>query len=406
MEETDTIGARLRFLRRCRGMTQVQLAGLVGLSPSAISMMESGQLALDRRSRISALAAALRVSEADLVGTPPHTGTDAQQSGPHVCVPALRIALLTNSLTRPAAGRARPAAELAAAAREAARLHRRCDFTAEGLLLPGLLDELHYAAAAGPGEDERKLALVTLVEACTTAAFMAKELGYPDLAHVAALRAEEAAGVLGDPVAQGKATFLRFHTAPRELEAWERSRTAAEQAAAALESHAGTAPAACVAGVLTLSAALASAVLQDETAAAHWLSEAAALADRVPDDMDGNWQSFGATNVALWRTAVAIERGEDGGRILALAGAVNQRKLTAGSRRADFLADVGRGLARDTKTRPQAMQWLRRAEDAGPQRIRNSPAARDAVAFLLQRARSDAAGRELRGMAARMGIAR
>ena len=39
MDETDTIGERLRFLRRYRGMTQVQLAGLVGLSPSAISMI-------------------------------------------------------------------------------------------------------------------------------------------------------------------------------------------------------------------------------------------------------------------------------------------------------------------------------------------------------------------------------
>jgi len=86
------------------------------------------------------------------------------------------------------------------------------------------------------------------------------------------------------------------------------------------------------------------------------------------------------------------------------AAACARHSRTAGSRRADFLADIGRGLARDTKTRPQAMQWLRRAEDAGPQRVRNSPAARDAVAFLLQRARSDAGGRELRGMAARMGV--
>jgi transcriptional regulator with XRE-family HTH domain len=404
VDETDTIGTRLRFLRRYRGMTQAVLGDLAGLSPSAISMIENGQLPLDRRSRISALAAALRVSETDLVGTAPHTGIDPQQSGPHSVIPALRSALFTNSLTRPATDRARPATELAAEARDVARLLRRCDFMAVGQRLPGLLDELHYLAAAGSGEDERKLALAALVEACVTAAFTAKGLGYEDLGHVAALRAEEAASLLGDPAAQGKAAFLRFHTAPREMEAWDRSRIVAEHAAAALQSLAADAPAASIAGLLTLSAALASAVLQDEAAAGHWLSEAAALADRVPDDMDANWQSFGMTNVAVWRTAVAIERGEDGGKVLELARAVNEQKLTAGSRRADFLADVGRGLARDTKTRPQAMQWLRRAEDAGPQRIRNSPAARDTVAFLLHRARTDAGGRELRGMAARMGI--
>ena len=35
-----TIGARLRTLRRWRGMTQVELAGLADLSPSFVSMVE------------------------------------------------------------------------------------------------------------------------------------------------------------------------------------------------------------------------------------------------------------------------------------------------------------------------------------------------------------------------------
>jgi hypothetical protein len=79
-------------------------------------------------------------------------------------------------------------------------------------------------------------------------------------------------------------------------------------------------------------------------------------------------------------------------------------KLTGRSRKVQFLADVGRGLAREPKTRDDAVRWLRRAEDAGPQHIRNSPLAREAVAYLLNRARADAGSRELRGMAARMGV--
>lgn len=51
-----TIGARLRTLRRWRGMTQVELAGLAGLSPSFVSMVETGQRPLDRRSHIAAVA--------------------------------------------------------------------------------------------------------------------------------------------------------------------------------------------------------------------------------------------------------------------------------------------------------------------------------------------------------------
>ncbi len=49
-----TIGARLRILRRWRGMSQVELAGLAGLSPSFVSMVEHGTRMLDRRSHIAA----------------------------------------------------------------------------------------------------------------------------------------------------------------------------------------------------------------------------------------------------------------------------------------------------------------------------------------------------------------
>jgi transcriptional regulator with XRE-family HTH domain len=56
-----TIGARLRILRRWRGKSQVELAGLADLSPSFLSMVETGQRPLDRRSHIAALASALKL---------------------------------------------------------------------------------------------------------------------------------------------------------------------------------------------------------------------------------------------------------------------------------------------------------------------------------------------------------
>jgi hypothetical protein len=92
--------------------------------------------------------------------------------------------------------------------------------------------------------------------------------------------------------------------------------------------------------------------------------------------------------------------------VLERAQAVNADLLPARSnRRAVLLADTGRGLARDRRTQPDAVRWLRQAENAAPQYIRNSPAVRETVAFLLQRSRTEAGGRDLRGMAARMGIA-
>ena len=109
-----TIGARLRILRRWRAKSQVELAGLAGLSPSFLSMVETGQRPLDRRSHIAALASALKVPETDLVGGP-HLTPDPLQSDPHMGIPALRVVLQTNTLTTPAVERARPLRELAQA---------------------------------------------------------------------------------------------------------------------------------------------------------------------------------------------------------------------------------------------------------------------------------------------------
>lgn len=74
-------------------------------------MVEHGSRMLDRRSHIAALATALKVSETDLVGGP-HLTPDPLQSDPHMSIPALRVALQTNTLKAPALDYARPLTEL------------------------------------------------------------------------------------------------------------------------------------------------------------------------------------------------------------------------------------------------------------------------------------------------------
>jgi transcriptional regulator with XRE-family HTH domain len=123
-----TIGARLRILRRWRGMSQVELAGLADLSPSFISMVETGQRPLDRRSHIAGIASALRVSETDLVGGP-HLTPDPLQSDPHMAIPALRVALQTDTLSTPAVDRARPLADIVQEVRaQIEPMRRACDY--------------------------------------------------------------------------------------------------------------------------------------------------------------------------------------------------------------------------------------------------------------------------------------
>jgi transcriptional regulator with XRE-family HTH domain len=248
-----TIGARLRTLRRWRGKSQVELAGLAGLSPSFLSMVETGQRPLDRRSHIAALASALKVSETDLVGGP-HLTPDPLQSDPHMGIPALRVALQTNTFTAPAVDRARPLAELARVVTDKIEPSRRaCNYVSAGQLLPDVLDELHYHVAASTDEAAERLALQSLVEACVCATFTAKNLNYTDLAHLAAVRAEQAAARLNDPIYQGKADFVWLLTLPR-AGSWDRNLIAAERVANQLQPHASDPLGLQVLGMITLTA--------------------------------------------------------------------------------------------------------------------------------------------------------
>jgi transcriptional regulator with XRE-family HTH domain len=399
-----TIGARLRILRRWRGMSQVELAGLADLSPSFISMVETGQRPLDRRSHIAAVASALRVSETDLVGGP-HLTPDPLQSDPHMSIPALRVALQTNTLATPATERARPLVELAREVADEVRpACRDANYLRAGELLPSLIDELHVHVAAPPDEAMLRLALETLVDACVAAEETANVLGYTDLAYTAAAHALQAAAVLGDPMQQGKAAWAHVMTLPRDGMP-ERKLAAAEHAADQLEPHARDEQGVEILGMLTLTAAMAAAVVHQEATAGNWLNEAGVLASRVPDTPMVNWQLFSTTNVGIWRVQVGCERGLAGTGMLELAEQTDVSRVSAHSqRRAAFLADTGRGLARDPRTRREAVQWLLQAEHAAPQWMRNNAASRESVAYLLHRATKAAGGRELRGMAARMGL--
>jgi transcriptional regulator with XRE-family HTH domain len=399
-----TVGARLRTLRRWRGMTQTELADLAGVSTSFVSMVEHGTRLLDRRSHVASFAAALKVSEADLVGGP-HLSADRLQSAPHMAIPPLRVALQTNSVTSPAVEQARPLGQLRQEVFGMIEpLRRICDYVGVGQLLPSCIDELYRHIADPVDEAVRQSALETLVEACVIAAAVTKELNYMDLAYLAAQRAEEAAALLGDPVQKGKADFMWLLALPR-AGAWDRNLAAAERAANDLEPHASDPLGRQILGMLTLTASLAAAATRRGDRADHWLDEAQKISVHVPDTPTDNWQQFSPTNVAMWRVSIGVERGEGGTAMLELAKDVNLDLLEPkASRRAGFLVDVGRGLAREPQTRPDAVRWLRRAEEAAPARVRNSVPVRETVAFLLNRATTAAVGRELRGMAARMGV--
>ena len=100
MTETMTIGERVAFYRRRRGMAQVVLAGLVGRTEDWLSKVENNRIELDRLSVIRSLAEALDVALADLVVEP--TLLDWTTDSGVRTVPALRAVLMDYGQMTPA----------------------------------------------------------------------------------------------------------------------------------------------------------------------------------------------------------------------------------------------------------------------------------------------------------------
>lgn len=170
----DAPGTTIRRLRRWRGISLEQAAGLAGLSKGYLSKIETGKAPIERRSTLISIADALRVSLADITGD----GLEIRDQRADRTIPNIRAALLDVDLddNEPPQGRL-PAlvseAQLLAGLRQASR-------DAEvGSRLPALLTALHTHSGQADG-------LRALVTATHTTALLVKGLGAPDLAWIAA----------------------------------------------------------------------------------------------------------------------------------------------------------------------------------------------------------------------------
>ncbi len=395
-----TIGSRVRLCRRYRGMSLETLAGLTGLSKGFLSMVENGQRRLDRRSHLEAVAYALQVAVTDLTGQP-YAPTDPVSAAGQAAVPALRLALLDAASGGDAADLPRPLPELLGVVASVEAMCADSDFAGYGPLLPGLIRELHFYVEDGDA-DVRGQGLPALGATLHAAFYLAKDLGHHDLALIIAERCTEVARRLEDPAWTAVADFLRAH-AMMPAGARRQARHAVRRAADALQPHVAGPDALPVYGMLHLTSALNSAALREPDDAAAHLSEAADAA-RHTGETTAFQLYFGPTNLELWRLAVAVELGE-GGRASEIAARVDPSIIRSRGRQAAFYADLGRGLAQVRGKDLEALAMLRRAEQLAPQQVRTSPPVRETVGVMLQRARAAAGGRDLRGLAHRMGVA-
>jgi transcriptional regulator with XRE-family HTH domain len=400
MGDTRALGLRVREVRSWRGLTLREAAGVAGLSFSFWGEIERGEKPVATRKTLDAITSALRIHPTELTGQPWTPQDPASAQGPAVLV-AIDTALERYSLGVDPQLPVRAWPQIAADLERLAGLHWVGDYAAMGELAPVLIGELHSASVRLP--QRRREVLVGLMRAYASAMWTTKRLGAHGLPALAARAAQQCAETLEDPVWLGYAAYLRGDGTGRLDRAgqYQRSVVAAE----ALTGQLGDLDAVQACGMLHLSAALAAGTQADHDTATTHLAEASALAARLGTEV-GTWADlwFGSTTIGIRKTGIAVELGEHG-QALQAAKMVHPELLPSAVMQAGFWAEVGRALAAQKKTREQAVRVLVRAEQLAPQRIRHDVFVRETVASLLRQARGDAGGRELRGLAWRMGLA-
>jgi transcriptional regulator with XRE-family HTH domain len=400
VDDATAFGRRLREVRIWRGLTLREAAGLAGRSFSFWSQVERGERSVNSRNTLEAMAGALRVHPSELTGQP-WTPQDVAGAETHAVLTGIETALECYELGADPEVTVRAWPQIQADIDRLVRLHHHVvDYVVQGELASVLIGELQAAYLRLP--QRRREVLLGLIDAHRVAMRTAKDLGGHGLPGQAARAVQQCAEELEDAAWLGCAAFVRG-AATGELDRaaqCRRSVTAAET----LTSKLGSSDAVQACGMLHLMAATAAGARGDHDTSATHLDEAAALADRIDTEV-GTWANlwFGPTSVGFYRTSLALTLGEHG-QALEAAKAVHPELLPT-RRQAEVCSAVGRALCTGKKTRQKGVQVLLHAEQLAPQRIRHDPIVRQTVADLLRQARRDAGGRELRGLAWRMGIA-
>lgn len=398
----NDVGRRLREIRTWRRQNLKVTADLAGISYGYLGRIERGEQALTNRATLEALARALRVSPTEFSPSAWQTSSpDDSNETAHAGLVEIERTLDIYELGQDPECPVRDWHSIAADVANLADLIQRADYAAQTQLVTKLIPEL--CAIHARSDERRTEALHGLIICYSSAMYTSKRLGSRGLPLLAAKTAQQCAAELESPAWTGYTAWLRGD-ATGGLSRPEQYRRAVATIDH-LSPHLNDTNALQAAGMLHLSASLAAAVQADRTTAETHLEEASDLAARMDTETGsfGNMH-FGAPNIGVWRATIGLELG-DGVKVAERARSVNIRSIVSPTRHAEFYMEVGRSLLTERNHREEGIKVLLRAEHLAPQRVHNDILAREAVADALRAARRDAGGRELRGLAWRIGIA-
>ncbi len=385
------IGARVRLVRRRRGLSLEVAAGLAGISKPYLSLLENGQRHFNRRGLLNDLADALGCSVADLTGQP-YLHVDRATADAAAALPGIACAVFDCDLHDPPDVPARPVGLLASLAARANAHLDQARFSLAVRDLGAVIAELHVVAATG-STDTRRAALAALAEACLVATATARHLGRPELAVQTARRGYDAARRLDDPALSGQLAVQRA-LGLSWIGARRRVTAVLDEALASITPTADptatdTRPAEA-AGMLHLTAAWHHAQQADRAGQAEdHLTRAAELAERT-GERNALHLHFGPAHVAAWGVEVAVELGRGPAAVEKVSDQVPRLLDTLGSenRRCVLHFNLARGYAQAEGARDaEALRHLDLADRTAPQGVRNVPVARELLAELDARAR-------------------
>jgi transcriptional regulator with XRE-family HTH domain len=377
-----SVGERIAFYRRRRGLTQSTLASLMGRSEDWLSKIERGERELRKIELAVEMARHLRVTLGDLLGQPVLVEDPHDPAGEDI--PAIRDALMSpRRLSRMLYGER---AGLPPAAPHTAALTEKVwsDFQ-KGLIgavvqaLPGLI---HTAQALEERDDVRERWAISARVHHLAASTLSK-VGEGDLAWLAAERAMYAADQADDPLVLASAARAGTHAllaAGRYDDALDLGSTAAEWLRRQMREDDPNAVS--LLGMLHLRTGVAAARHDDRAMSTDNLRRAEDLAVRLGED--GNyWQSsFGPTNVELHRLSAALDLG-DVVYVVERAPQVNVGAMPV-ERAVSHAIDAAKALSLVAQD-DSALELLLDAESRAPQLVRHSAVVREMVKAMQRR---------------------
>lgn len=390
-----TIGERVAWYRRRRGLSQEVLAGLVGRTVDWLSRAENNRLELDRLSVIKTLADALDVSLGDLLAEP--TLMDWTSDSGTKTVPALRSALmnyrqLTPILGVPTEGEPTSLSELRSSVAEVWDAYQDSRYGFATRRLPLLLADALMASQSYEGRSREQAHELTAMT-YQSAAMVLTKLGETDLAWIAADRGLAAAQQSGNTIVTGSL----FRSVAHCLLSNGRYATAVQLVGdASGYLRPGLTNAApeflSIYGTLLLAGSMAAARAEDRSTTREFLAEADRSARQLGHDANHVWTAFGPTNVAIHRVATASELGD-----MQIAVDLGPDIDTTGlptERRTRHNLEVARALSAFNRV-DEALAMILEAETWAPEQVRSHYLARELVLSWVRNQR----GRPSRPMA-------